>query len=162
MAVMALNTHDIHALVSIEAPRLRRLLHDWDDRRRGRQFPSRADFTPFDLKYILGNLSLLDVDYDPLRFRYRIHATNLSRRMKKEMTNKNIDDIPVSDHAMRVRKHFTEVIQRRVPVIYKRGGSDSDFPDDLLPHDYEVLVLPLSNDGITINMLMSALVWDNK
>lgn len=159
---MVPDTHDVHALISIEAPRLRRLFRDWDDQRRGREFPSRADFTPFSLKYMLGNLSLLDVAYNPLRFRYRIHASNLARRMKKEMTNKFIDDIPVSDHAMRVRKHFSEVIRSRIPVVYKRGDSDSDFPDDHLPRDCEVLVLPLSSDGIAINMLMSAMVWDTE
>jgi hypothetical protein len=147
-------------MIAIAAPRLRRLLRDWEDRRRGREFPSRADFTPFDLKYIMGNLSLLDVDYNPLRFRYRIHASNLAKRMNKEMTKKSIDDIPVADHAMRVRKHFSEVVRRRIPVVYKRGGGDSDFPDDHLPPEYEVLVLPLSSDGKTIDILMSALVWD--
>jgi hypothetical protein len=147
-------------MAEIVSPRLQRLLHDWEERRRGREFPARADFTPFDLQYILGNLSLLDVTYDPLRFRYRLHASNLAQRMDKEMTNKSIDDIPVPDHAIRVRQHFTEVVERRIPVVYKRGGGDSDFRDDFLPADCEVLVLPLSSDGTTINMLMSALVWD--
>jgi hypothetical protein len=149
-------------MIAIAAPRLRRLLRDWEDRRGGREFPSRKDFTPHDLKYIMGNLSLIDVTYDSLRFRYRLHATNLSLRMNKEMTNKSIDDIPIPDHAMRVRKHFSEVVRRRVPVVYKRGSSDSDFPDDHLPQDCEVLVLPLSSDGKTIDILMSAMVWDTE
>jgi len=150
----------IPSMMVIAAPRLRRLLRDWEDRLRGREFPARADFTPFDLKYILGNLSLIDVTHEPLNFRYRIHASNLAQRMNKDMTKQSIDDIPVTDHAMRVRKHFSEVVRRRAPVVYKRGGPDSDFPNDRLPSDCEVLVLPLSSDGKTIDMLMSALVWD--
>jgi hypothetical protein len=148
--------HVVRTMVSIASPRLKQLLSDWESWRRGREFPSRADFSPLDLKYILGNLSLLNVTYNPLRFRYRVHATNLSQRMIKDMTNKSIDDIPVPDHAKLARSHLTEVVQRRVPVVCTH---DSQFPDDHLPHDCEVLGLPLSSDGKTIDMLMSAMVW---
>lgn len=143
--------------IRLQAPRLQRLYRDWDDRRRGREFPARSDFTPHDLHYILGNLSLIDVAYDPLRFRYRIHATALAQRMGREMTNKSVDDIPNPDHAAFARAHFTEVVERRVPIVYFR---DHDLIDKDMPHDCEVLVLPLSADGTRINMLMSTVVWD--
>jgi hypothetical protein len=144
-------------MIEIVAPRLQRLFNDWDHWRRGREFPCRADFTPFDLKYIMGNLSLLDVTYDPLQFRYRIYASNLAQQIGTEMTNKSIDDIPGGDHARRVRAHFTEVVERRVPMTYMR---DKRFTYQGMTHNCEVLVLPLSADGTTIDMLMSGVVWD--
>jgi hypothetical protein len=145
-------------MVKIASPRLKRLLCDWEDRRHGREFPCRADFTPFDLKYILGNVSLLDVTYDPLQFRYRLHATNISERMEKDMTNRNIDDLPVADHVHKARSHFTEVVQSRVPVAFTLSREFLDHRD---PHNCEVLMLPLSNDGTSINMIMSAMVWED-
>jgi hypothetical protein len=144
---------EIAAPLEITVPRLQRLHRDWEERRRGREFPSRADFNPLDLRYILGNLSLLDVTYNPLQFHYRIHASLLAERIGKEMTNKSVDDIPVANHAKRARDHFTEVVQRRIPLVYAR---DPEFIDDHMPKDCEVLV----RDGTIIDMLISALVWD--
>jgi len=150
---------EIHApSLGIRDARLTRLLADWEARRRGRAFPSRADFTPHDLKYLIGNLSLLDVVYAPLRFRYRIHATRLAQRVGVELTGKWTDEIPNPVHAAGARSHFTEVIERRTPIVYRRVH---EFVTDNLPHDCEILALPLASDGRTINMLMSAFVWDD-
>jgi hypothetical protein len=148
----------IHAPnLGIRNARLQRLLTDWEVRRHDREFPSRADFTPHDFQYLIGNLSLLDVRYDPLRFRYRVHASNLARRIGMELTGKWVDEIPNPVHADGARTHFTEVIERRTPIVYRR---DHEFVIDNLPHDCEILALPLAADGRTIDMLMSAFVWD--
>src|SRR5208282_791481 len=125
--------------------KLQRLYQDWDDRRQGREFPARADFTPHDLQYLLGNLSLLDVDYDPLRFRYRLHATKLAERMGHEMTNKSVDDIPNPSHAAQARAHFTEVVKGRLPTAYIRDPTHitENEPYCHVTYNSEVLVLPL-------------------
>ena len=146
----------VYANLNITSRRLKRLYGDWENRRRGREFPSRADFTPDDLQYILGNLSLLDVAYDPLRFHYRIHGTNLSQRMGKDMTNKSIDEIPAPKHAEQVREQLTGVIERRAPAAF---SSLSEYPAVYVPRDVELLVLPLAADGTTIDMIMYAVVW---
>jgi hypothetical protein len=146
-------------MVEVAAPSLKRLLGDWENWRRGREFPSRADFTPFDLKYILGNLALLDVAYDPLRFHYRLYGSNLRVRLGMEMTNRSIDDIPTPIHARLAKEHYTEAIACRVPTVHLR---EHDLITKSAPHGCEVLVLPLSNDGKAINMLISALIWDTE
>lgn len=144
--------------LGIRDVRLTRLLADWEARRRGRAFPSRADFTPHDVKYLIGNLSLLDVVYAPLRFRYRIHATRLAQRVGVELTGKWVDEIPNPVHAAGACGHFTEVIEQRTPIVYRRVA---EFVTDNLPHDCEILALPLAADGRTIDMMMSAFVWDD-
>lgn len=145
--------------LGINDARLRRLYSDWEAWRRGRDFPSRADFTPHDLKYLIGNLSLLDVVYAPLRFRYRIHATRLAQRIGIELTGKWVDQIPNPSHAASARSHFTEVIERRMPIVYRRVHA---FVTDNLPHNCEVLALPLARDGCTIDMLISAFIWNDR
>jgi hypothetical protein len=148
----------IHApILGVTDARLKHLLADWDLRRGGREFPARADFTPHDLRYLIGNLSLLDVHHDPLRFRYRLHASNLANRIGIELTGKWVDDIPNPIHANAAAAHFTEVIKRRTPIVYRRKH---EFVTDGLPHDCEILALPLARDGRTIDMLISAFVWD--
>ncbi|MDE1904699.1 MAG: PAS domain-containing protein [Alphaproteobacteria bacterium] len=144
--------------LGIRDARLTRLLADWEARRHGRTFPARVDFTPHDLKYLIGNLSLLDVAYAPLRFRYRIHATRLAQRVGVEMTGKWVDESPNRAHVSGATSHFTEVIERRTPIVYRRVR---EFVTDKLPHNCEILALPLASDGTTIDMLMSAFVWDD-
>jgi hypothetical protein len=146
-------------MIEVAAPSLKRLLSDWESWRRGRESPSRADFTPFDLKYIMGNLALLDVLYDPLRFRYRLYGCNLRVRLGKEMTNKSIDDIPTPIHRRLAKEHYTDAIYCRVPTVRLR---EHDLITKDAPHDCEVLVLPLSSNGKTIDILMNALVWDTE
>ncbi|SRR5579875_62375 len=148
----------IHApSLGIRDPQLRRLHGDWERWRNGRLFPSRADFTPHDVRYLIGNLSLLDVVYNPLRFRYRLHATRLAQRIGLELTGQWVDAIPNAAHAAGAQTHFAEVIEQRAPVVYRRI---QEFITDNLPHNCEILALPLANDGATIDMLMSAFVWD--
>ena len=146
-------------MVEIVSPQLERLLKDWESWRHGRKFPSRADFDPLDLKYILGNLSLIDVAYDPLRFTYRLYASLLVQRNNKEMTGKNVDDLPDEKGGKRVKSHFTEVIESRAPTVF---AGFHHFQDSDMPSDCEALMLPLSSNGSAIDMLMSAVVWGVK
>jgi hypothetical protein len=144
-------------MLELRAPRLKRLYEAWQERRQGREFPRRADFSPLDLTYILGNLSLLDVAYEPLRFRFRLHASHLSERFGFEMTNKSVDEMPIVSHGRMARTHYTEVVERRMPVAHAR---DNLFIDCNTKRECEGLVLPLARDGKTIDMLMSALIWN--
>lgn len=100
---------------------------------------------------------MVDVTYDPLRFRYRLHASNMVRRFGTDMTKKTVDDMPSPIHAAMAREHYTEVVERRFPTMRYRG---SDLININAPHSCEVLVLPLSSDGKTIDMLICAIVWD--
>lgn len=52
-------------------PNLVQLFHHWQTMRGTRPMPRRADFDPASLPLLLGNLILVDVLRDPLRFRYR-------------------------------------------------------------------------------------------
>jgi hypothetical protein len=53
--------------------------------------------------------------------------------------------------------HFIAMIERRTPIVYRRRH---EFVTDNLPHDCEILALPLAGDGRTIDMLMSGFVWN--
>jgi hypothetical protein len=143
------------AALNIKTPSLQRLYDDWEQKRGQREFPARADFDPLDLKYILGNLSLVDVLRDPLRFRYRIHATNVAERIGDELTGKEVAALTHADHRNRALEHFIQVVQARKPSVHFRHHETID----QRIWNYEVLVLPLSSDGATIDMLLSALMW---
>ena len=137
----------------IERPKLRRLYHDWSVRRHGRPMPSRADFDILDLDYILGDLNLLDVLYQPLRFRFRVHGSNAVARLGFDLTGKTIDAYPDPDYRTIVREHFTAAVQSRAPKRIVRDPYR--FRDRVLR--WEGLILPLAADGYTVDMLLVGL-----
>jgi hypothetical protein len=142
-------------VLDIQTPILRRLHADWEDRRRGREFPSRADFDVLDLRYVIGKLSLLDVTHNPVQFRFRLHATGVVQRVGYELTGKGLDDLPSVAAREVARRHFLAVVDQRVPIVQMR---ERQVVDASLKQ-CEVLVLPLSQAGGDIDMLMSAIVW---
>lgn len=137
------------------SPLLLRLWDDWRQRRAGREFPRRADFDPVDLKYILGALSLIDVGYAPLRFRFRLHGSENAARVGVDLTGKDLGAFPSADTRTLIRAQYEAVIAKRAPRARAGGGTFLDGKS----WRYDVLTLPLSSDGGTIDMLMSAVVW---
>lgn len=134
---------------SIRTPALRRLYDDWERRRCRRDFPSRADFDVLDFKYVLGNLVLVDVLYDPLRFRFRLHGSRIGQRVGYDLTGKDLDAMPPALRPF-VERHFTAVVEGRAPRVEIRERRIAD--EGVV--DSEVLALPLSRDGGRIDMLM--------
>lgn len=141
--------------LGIKSPLLQRLHQDWESRRRGRQMPARADFDPVDLKYVLGYLSLIDVQRDPLRFRFRIHASNIAGRVGFDLTGKDVDAIADVHYRKLVRAHYIAVVEQRRPVVEFR---DRVVTDNTCLH-CEVLALPLADDGETVDRIMTCMMW---
>jgi hypothetical protein len=141
--------------IVLETPLLRRLLEDWQERRRGRHLPSRRDFDPLDLKYILGKLLLIDVLRDPLRFRFRLIGTELTARTGVELTGQFLEDHPDPEFRELLRRRYTQVVEERRPIasIQTRLVIDNKL------RRYEALLLPLAVDGETVDMLMVGIVY---
>jgi hypothetical protein len=142
-------------VLDLKSPVLQRLLGDWEARRRGRLMPARADFDPVDLKYVLGNLSLIDVLYDPRRYRFRLHATIVAERMGFDLTGKELEAMPDRQYSAVVRRHYDSVVAARSPIAQPRDR----LMTDARVYHCEVLALPLGDDGETVDRIMSAFVW---
>lgn len=139
----------------IKAAPLRYLYRDWDARRAGRPFPARADFDPLELRYILGNLSLIDVLRDPLRFVFRLHASQNAAHLGADLTGKEVAEMPAWVDPASVRAQYEHVVATRAPKARRRVGTHADG----IRWEYEVLVLPLSTGGETVDMLMAGMSW---
>lgn len=140
----------------IERPKLRRLYQDWLDRRRDRAMPARADFDILDLRYIIGDLNLLDVLHEPVRFRFRVHGSSAVARLGFDLTGRTVDDYPDPEYRAVVIKHYTTVVETKVPI---RIVQDPYRVRDRVLR-WEGLILPLSNDGEQVNMLLVGLSVD--
>ena len=127
----------------------RRLYRYWSARRAGKSFPSRDDIDPLDFTFALGHVSLVEVFYSPLRFHYRLVSTALTEHLGYEMTGKPLDDIPEPEMRAFTRDFYTKAVDLAAP-LYEAGAVVKDGRR----WRHETLVLPLSADASTINMLL--------
>lgn len=133
----------------IRRPMLRRLYAYWDDKRGAREFPGRADIDPLEMRLALGNISLVDVLYAPLRFRYRLHGSIIAERLGIDMTGRCVDEIPEPDRRSFVEENFRAVIATRQPLA--RSGARLL---DQRQWNFDSIILPLGVADGTINMLL--------
>ena len=115
--------------------------------------PSRADFDILDFAYMMGDLNLLDVLYEPMRFRFRVHGSNAVARLGFDLTGKTIDNYPDPGYRAIVREHFSAAVMTKAP---KRIVRDPYRIRDRVLR-WEGLILPLSADGSTVDMLLVGL-----
>jgi hypothetical protein len=117
----------------------------------GRRFaPSRADIEPLDLVRTLPRTMLADVLSDPQGFRYRLSGTGISDIHGEELTGLAPLDLKPAEYGRLIHRHYQQCVAERRPLLHV-------IILDLAHHSraYARLLLPLSNDGERINMLMA-------
>lgn len=72
--------------------RLSRLYAYWWSKRGQAGTPNRADLDPSEIPDLLPIVHLIDVRWDPLRFRHRLIGTELVQRMERDVTGKDLDE----------------------------------------------------------------------
>jgi hypothetical protein len=134
----------------IRQPLLGRLLQDWQARCVNDLLPARRDFAPEQLRYVLGNLILWDLQGDPPVATYRLYGSNFAIHRSGEMTGKRLDELP--DPVMRDMALYGLrcVLAERQPLLSR--GRYSLSGDTVLA--VETLSLPLASDGRKIDMIL--------
>jgi hypothetical protein len=140
-------------LADVSEPRLQRLLAYLEEKRAGRAFAARRDIDPLDFSYILGDVVLLDVLREPLRFRYRVVGTALANWRGYDLQGKFVDDHPDPEYRDFVLARYRETVEQRRPT----GGVYDLFLDGK-PRRYQCVRVPLSEDGTTVDMIIAAFV----
>lgn len=140
----------------IEDELLRRLLDDWDRWRGDRELPARRDFTPETIRYLLGDVILLDVEAEPLRFRYRLIGTNVTGRWRMDLTGHYLDQHPDPAFRALIIPFNRQIVETRRPARI-RFDLYSEHSRKLI--NYEALHLPLSADGMRIDMLLCGIAF---
>jgi len=138
---------------AIKHPALRQLYHYWLDKRGDRVMPAPDEIDPVELKFILGNLMLIDVTHDPLDFTMRLHGTNLVQRTGVDLTGKGEKDAPSPGTARIAVGDFTYVVENREPFHRELN----QLIDDSMWR-YEGLALPLSVAGSRVDRLVVGVI----
>jgi hypothetical protein len=124
----------------IAAPPLLRLYAYWKEKR-----------DPLDFPYLLGNVALIDVLGPPQRFRIRLFGDNLVRKVGIEVTGRMLDEVPLPQLSQHFALRCRQIVERGTP--YRTKG---DYFMDERPSRHELLVLPFSEDGESVSMLLFA------
>jgi hypothetical protein len=115
--------------------------------------PARRDFATVELQPWLNELHLVAVRPEGLRF--VVFASGPASRYGAEMTGRYVADLQPAAMADEVERAYLTAVETRTPVFgthANRGfGTDS--------HSWSRLILPLSEDGITVDRLLVA-VWE--
>jgi hypothetical protein len=137
----------------IEDERLQRLFAYWTEKAAGRFCPARRDIDPLEFDYLLGDIALLEVlaEFDPPRFRYRVMGTRIVRRVSCDMTGKLVNEMPTPQLRQATQQNY-ELVTRERKAVLQRGTRVFDGRT----FRYEILRLPLSDDGATVNMILTA------
>ncbi|WP_119301033.1 PAS domain-containing protein [Dongia deserti] len=142
-------------LSSIRSDVLRRFVAYWREIRGVRRMPTRRDFDPLDARFALGYISLIEVHRDPMRFYFRLDGTNQVELFGIDCTRRYLDEAMPSEHAAMASISYTDVVQHGEPRYHRR---QIVFHERLI--DWEVVILPFSNDGERVDRLMTGIVPD--
>jgi hypothetical protein len=128
---------------------LLRLYDYWTGKRAGRDFPARRDIDPLELGGLLPHVFLIDVLDGPPYFRFRLSGTGVDDIHGQNLTGKSPRDIKTVEIAAAVETQYRQAVADRRP----RCDHVTLLAADQSYWHFERLILPLSDDGTTINML---------
>ncbi len=120
----------------------------WLAKGAGKGMPARADIDPLDIPGLLANVFLIDVVAgNPRRFRFRLVGTRITE-LEGEMTNRFLDEFVPGATGTAMARHYEDTVAGR---IYMRHETLHWRKREYI--NYDVLLLPLSSDGQTVDLL---------
>ena len=122
----------------------------WEDKRRGRPMPSRADIDPLELPRFLPGIILIDVVNDARRYVYRLVGTREVAMRGKDPTGQSMIEGFFAPNVEAALAIPDKVVSTRAPLFLHR---DFTAPDGRLGFE-DLIMLPLSEDGERVTMIM--------
>ena len=149
---MTQTTLPVDCLDDLHDARLQRLYDYWRERCAGAEMPPREAVDPLDFRYILGYVTLVDVEHAPRRYRFRLDGSILAMLSGMDYTGKYLDQLGMPDYSAFIAASYDRVVDRNRPYAYRKEGAF-----DKKSFDEETLILPLGRDG-TVKSLMVAVI----
>ena len=135
------------------APELSEVIDYWNERRGARAMPRRQDIDPFELRRHLPLFSLVDVLDGGQDFRFRLLGTGITGYFGRDSTGKTVREA-YATAAPEVMSWMLDSMNNVVAT--KRPGRMRGLLRAVQKDHvtFEVLHLPLSEDGETVSMLL--------
>ena len=140
--------------LELDDDRLRRLLAYWLEKRGDRLFPPKAEIDPVEFPYILGYVTLVDVERDPRRrYRFRLDGSILVALSGTDYTGRYLDELPGAEYVAFILETYDRVVDSGEPYRYRKH----ELLDQQLFSE-ETLILPLGDNPPKVDMLVVAVI----
>jgi hypothetical protein len=134
--------------------RLQRLYDYWGSRCVD-GMPPKSAIDPVDFRFILGYVTLVDVEPSPRRYRFRLDGSILAMLSGMDYTGKYLDQLGMPDYIDFIAAGYDRVVDRRLPYAYRKEGAF-----DTKTFDEETLILPLGRDGQVEHLMVAVIPGD--
>jgi hypothetical protein len=122
----------------------------WLEKRGDRRMPARADLDPAEIPRLLPGICLVDVVADERRYVYRLVGTEDVEVRGCDPTGKSVSEACFAPSPENALGCYDTVVSTKTPLL--------DTEPFVAPNGRyvteETLFLPLSNDGINVNMVL--------
>ena len=135
----------------IESTLIRALYTYWLSKCRDGAVPRRADIDPSEIPRLMPNLLIVDIEHDPFRVRYRLAGTKVVQATGFEFTGMYLDEMVLADDEGPFLESYRLAAEDKVPVLSRIKWH----LDNETVGEYDACFLPLSDDGETVNKVLS-------
>lgn len=143
----------IKPVADAQSPLLHEVHAYWRAKCGDRAMPARADLDPIDIPELLPNLILIDVIPPSGRLRVRLVGTWIVNQFGRDYTGRYLDEIDFGEAQDEIVREYSAAAAAAYPVCsdhrYRNLGGQI--------YDIERLILPLSEDGERVSMLLIVL-----
>jgi len=142
-------------LNDLHDPRLKRLHDYWHSRCAGTAMPTERAIDPVDFPYILGYVTLVDVEHGPRRYRFRLDGSILAMLSGMDYTGKYLDQLGLPDYIDFIAASYDRVVDGLTPYAYRKEGAF-----DTKTFDEETLILPLGVERVVRRLMVAVIPGD--
>jgi len=128
----------------------------WDSKRRGRRMPARRDIEPAEILDLLPYVVLIDVERDPIDFRYRLVGTAVAARIGHDRTGERFSALFQQSEGSEVWKTALRILEEKRPIVSRIAYVGFN----RWIHNYRDISMPLSEDNDVVNMIFGVLQFE--
>jgi hypothetical protein len=140
-------------------PKLRALHVYWLGLWVGDRLPARRQIDPLAIPQLLDSLYLIDIEREPLRFRYRLMGTKLVFFRGRELKGLYMDEAHAQFETSPIRQHYEELAKTAEPQ-WRKGPTLFNWGEGR--HSIERLLLPLATDGESPDCILGMSVFEDE
>jgi hypothetical protein len=138
-------------IAALDDPDLMALRAYWASKCGDATMPRRADIDPTEIPALLPYLCIAEI-HQPQRFRFRLIGSAICRRWGENYTGKWLDEFDLAGERTAILEQYAAAAQSAKPRY-----DTAEFVNEHGRYlHYRRLLLPLSDDGTTPNMLLGA------
>jgi len=139
---------------ALESEKLRRFHQVWMDLKGEGDLPFRAEVSPEQLGFLLGQVTIVDVLREPLNFRFKLIGTKIEEAGRHGDQGKTVDQIEPVAYRQMVAAAYREVVEGREPVCHRINYQHHQRQVTL-----ERVILPFTLAGGDVEVLLEASDW---